>query len=195
MQFPPDFTFPVQKTATAQIAAAGIAGLAPGLRVVVQAGGCSGLWALALAKHFERVYTFEPEPLNFRCLRANVVDTPNIEAFDFALGEARKNVGMTRPKPKAGLWRVDGDGDIPMVRLDDVIGEAVDAIVLDVEGSEVQAWQGAERLIAACRPLLWFEYLQHTGAIDAFLAAHGYTKPAPCGVGGDYYSVHASWMH
>lgn len=190
--YPPDLTYPAEKTATAAYAATSIAGLAPARRAVVQAGGCSGIWPLALAQHFEQVFTFEPEPTNFACLRANVATVPNISAYDYALGETRTCVGMTRPKAQAGLWRVTGDGDIQMVRLDDFLGDvAVDALVLDVEGSEVPAWRGAEQLIATHRPVLWFEFMNHTADIEAFLAAHGYTRPTH-GIGGDCYSIHAS---
>lgn len=193
MTYPPDFTYPVQKSVVAHLAAASIAGLAPAHRTVVQAGGCSGLWPCALAKQFAHVYTFEPEPVNFGYLQGNVASLPNVSAFAYALGETRQCVGMTRPKPRAGLWRVEGAGDIPMVPLDDVLGDdvAVDAIVLDVEGSEVEALRGAERLIARHRPLLWFEFLSNTAAIEAFLAAHDYT-PSAHGIGGDRYSVHSS---
>jgi FkbM family methyltransferase len=190
--YPPDFTFPKEKTVTAEVAAHTIATMASDHRVVVQAGGCSGLWPLALAKHFKQVYTFEPATINFKCLKANVASVGNIAAFPCALGDKRQGVGLTRPKVGAGLWRVDGDGDVPMVPLDDILGDVVvDAIVLDVEGSEVQALRGAERLITAHRPLLWFENIHNTQAIEAFVMAHGYTVPAR-GVGGDCYSIHTS---
>jgi FkbM family methyltransferase len=184
--------FPKEKTVTAHVAAKAIADLAPARRTVVQAGGCSGLWPLALAHYFEKVYTFEPEPVNFKCLQVNVSDARNISAFGYALGETRKSVGMTRPKAGAGLWRVDGDGDVDMVPLDGFLGDVlVDAIVLDVEGHEVQAMKGAERLIAAHRPLLWFEYTNNTEAIEEFVMARGYTLPVR-GIGGDCYSIHGS---
>ena len=192
MIFPPDFTYPAEKTAAASVAACVIAARSPRRGAVVQAGGCAGLWPLALADHFQQVFTFEPDPENFRCLRANVRSTPTISAYDYAVRDVRGYVGLTRPKPKAGLWQVEGDGDIKAIALDDVLLDiAVDAIVLDVEGSEPAALRGATRLIVMHRPLLWFEYLHHTDAIDTFLGAHGYV-PAHPAFGSDYYSVHAS---
>lgn len=190
MVFPPDFTYPHQKVITAHVAAQCIAGLVSEHRAVVQAGGCSGLWPLALAHYFDHVYTFEPAPTNFRYLQANIVSTPNISARECALGDTQAWVGLTRPKPHAGIWRVSGDGEVLMEPLDDVVGdEPIDAIVLDVEGSEVAALRGAERVITTHRPLLWFEYLSHTDEIDAVLAGYGYA-PAARGIGGDCYSVH-----
>lgn len=195
MRYPPGFTYPRDKWVTAQIAAARIAGLVSERRAVVQAGGCAGLWPIALANYFTHVYTFEPEPMNLQCLQANVATVPNISAYPYAVGETSGRVGLTRPKAGAGLWRVEGDGEIPMVRLDDVLGDvAIDALVLDVEGSELQAWRGAEQLITAHRPLLWFECLHHTPALGDFLATHGYARPVR-GIGGDGYSIHASRSH
>lgn len=192
MTFPPDFTFPKDKIVTAHVAAKMIADLLPERRTVVQAGGCAGLWPLALAHYFPRVYTFEPAPANFACLKANVAETPTIVAVQAALGATFGRVGLTRPRPKAGLWRVEGDGDIPLVPLDAVLGETpIDALVLDVEGSELAALRGAERLIARDHPLLWFEFTDHTAELTAFLADHGYGSRTK-GVGGDMYSVHAS---
>lgn len=191
MTFPADFTYPVEKVRVAALAAAMIAGLVADRRVVVQAGGCIGLWPLALAQYFETVYTFEPQPDNFACLRANVAAMPNVIASPVALGAGARQVGLARHKPHAGLWRVDGDGPIPMVALDDVLEGPVDALVLDVEGSELEAWRGAARVMATSRPVLWFEAIQHADALAAYVQAQGYTAPAPA-LGGDAYSVHAS---
>jgi FkbM family methyltransferase len=192
LTYPPDFTYPERKAKTAQAMAAVIAHLAPSRRAVVQAGGCSGLWPLALSKYFARVYTFEPEPANFDCLLVNITGATNIVAVPCAVGATRRTVGMARPKAGAGLWHVEGDGDVLMVPLDAVMGdETVDAIVLDVEGSEATALRGAKQLIAAHRPLLWFEFLRNTEAIASVLAEYGYVSPRH-GIGNDRYSVHSS---
>lgn len=192
MIYPPDFTYPWKKCWVAHNAAETIAKLSLKRRVVVQAGGCAGLWPVKLAEHFEQVYTFEPDPTNFKYLQANIADSPNISAFDCALSDTRKLVGLTRPKPKAGLWQIDGEGEVQAVTLDDFLGDVVvDAIVLDVEGHEVQAWRGAERLIAKHRPLLWFEFLHNGPEIEAFLAEHDYIFPAK-GLDRDAFSVHSS---
>lgn len=192
MTVPPDFHALRQKQVTAHVAARMIATLVVRRGAVVQAGGCAGLWPLALSHYFSRVYTFEPDPVNFQCLKANVAAAPQVVAMPCALGETFRSVGLTRPKAGAGLWRVEGEGAIPMVPLDAVCGTTpIDALVLDVEGSEVQAWQGAAGIIATHRPLLWFEALQHQTALTEALDAYGYAPPHP-GIGGDWYSVHRS---
>ena len=190
MIYPPDFTAPYAKLRRAHLAAHRIAALAPAHRAVVQAGGCVGLWPLALATYFRHVHTFEPAPTNAACLAANIAGVPSITAYPEALGAAQAAVGLTRRKATAGLWRVDGAGEIPMVTLDERCATApIDALVLDVEGMELDVWRGAARLIARWRPLLWFEYLTAQPDLLAWLAAQGYTEPQP-GMAGDCYSVH-----
>lgn len=190
--WPSDFKNSAGKEIVAEAAALKIVSLCPQRRVVIQAGGCSGLWPLTLAKHFGQVYTFEPAQSNFKCLWHNIAGTPNISAFDLALSDARRMVGLVREKPRAGMWHVVGEGDIQAVTLDEFLPDvAPDAIVLDVEGSEPAAWRGAERLITTHRPLLWFEFNRNQDVLRSWLAEHGYTPPKP-GVGRDWYSVHAS---
>lgn len=192
MIFPPDFTHPDDKRDVAELAAKCIAGLSANRRAVVQAGGCSGLWPLALSTAFNRVYTCEPHPVNFQYLEKNVATVPTITAFPYAVGDREALVGLTRSRAQAGLWRVDGDGEIPMRPIDDLVGDApIDALVLDVEGGELAALRGAERVIDSHHPLLWFEFLHDTDAITDFLIAHGYARPAR-GIGADWYSVHTS---
>lgn len=192
MTIPPDFTYPERKVDTARLAAQVIAALAADHRGAVQAGGCIGLWPMALAAHFDRVVTCEPAPGNFAALTANIAGVPAITAHACALGAEDGTTGLSRPKPNAGLWRLDGTGDIPVRRIDDLVGDQpIDALVLDVEGSEVLALRGAERTIAQTHPLIWVECTQHAAAITAWLTAHGYPRLLH-GLGGDCYSVHAS---
>jgi hypothetical protein len=86
-------------------------------------------------------------------------------------------VALTRPKPRAGLWRVEGEGTIPVVALDRLGFRQVDALVLDVEGAELDALIGAEATIERDRPLIWLEWLHGQDALAAWLTAKGYTGP------------------
>lgn len=195
MIYPPNFTYPEKKGDVAQIVAVILSHLVSDHRAVVQAGGCSGLWPLALANYFDRVYTFEPEPTNFQCVLQNVASRSNVSAYGFAVGDRSARVKLTRPRDQAGLWRVDGEGEIPMVTIDDVVGDRpVDAIVLDVEGYEVPALRGAAHVIETHHPVLWFEFMFDPDGIRALLEAHGYGPPLP-GIGGDHYSFHRSHVH
>jgi hypothetical protein len=80
-----------------------------------------------------------------------------------------------------------------MTRLDEVLaGMVVDAFVLDVEGSELIAWQGAEQIIETHHPMLWFESI-HSRADEmaSFLKAHDYQPPMHA-MHSDSYSIHRS---
>lgn len=188
--WPPDFIGKQRKALVAEEAAAMIARLCPWRRSVVQAGGCAGLWPIALAQYFNTVFTFEPQADNFRCLLQNIHGHGNIYAYQGALGAALGKIGLMRTQAGAGLWRVTGEGDISMVTLDSCVRyrTMVDALVLDVEGSELEALQGAEQTIDRCRPLLWFEFRTHKAEIQAWLRAHDYSWPV-AGLGRDKYSL------
>jgi FkbM family methyltransferase len=129
----------------------------PGRRVVVQAGGNCGLWALELIQHFETVYTFEPDPTNFGALAVNTINHPGIFAFRAALGCERGVVEMEREALNCGAHFVRGPGRIPTLRIDDLGLPACDLIYLDIEGAEVDALRGAMATLTNHRPVVVVE--------------------------------------
>jgi FkbM family methyltransferase len=58
----------------------------PNRSTVIQAGGWQGVYPFLLSNMFERVYTFEPEPVNFHILSKNCQRT-NIIKFQAALSD------------------------------------------------------------------------------------------------------------
>src|SRR5215475_14463669 len=94
--------------------------------VVVQAGGCYGVFADYLAGEFAAVYVFEPDPHLFRVLTTNIPQ-PNVVLLQAALGFHRNRVGtelVRRPdKPNSlhpGMTRTSPHGIIPTLRIDDL---------------------------------------------------------------------------
>lgn len=170
----------------------------PGRTRVIQAGGAMGLYPITLAQHFQHVVTFEPDPLNWECLRANLKARDclkRVQAWNSGLGEEEGLCGMDRPNPlNCGANRiVVGDGEIPVFIIDGIRwGGPVDAIWLDVEGSELAALKGAEKTIREHSPLIATEE-NGNGArygvgpcdIEDYLATLGYERTA--GVGNDRY--------
>lgn len=146
---------------------------------VVQGGGWIGLWPRELARWFDRVVTREPDPTNYAALQRNIAGLPQIDAWQAAYGATVGTTGLTRPQGASGEWRCDGPGDVPVVTIDGLGIGPVDAIVLDVEGSELAALQGAEATISRDRPVIWLEYHHHRTAIAAWLQARGYRGPIP----------------
>lgn len=108
-----------------------------------------------------RTIAFEPNPLAFAALQANVeLNGINglVELHPLALGAVSGtgeivtadagNLGNTTFQP-------NGQGEIQVVKLDDVIGEQrVHLIKIDVSGGEADVLRGARETIARCRPKL-----------------------------------------
>lgn len=136
-------------------------------RVAVQAGGNQGLWPKYLAQWFASVITFEPDAENFARMQQNAPET-NITRYRAALGEAPASVGLGRDRRDgsrgafhSGIVHVHGDGDVPMMRLDDLQLPVCDLIYLDIEGYELFALRGAVETIARCRPVIAVEVNQN----------------------------------
>jgi FkbM family methyltransferase len=126
-------------------------------RVAVQAGGNCGLAPRHLSTMFNAVYTFEPDPASFVALAVNTAECPNVIRFQAALGDMRRTVGMNHNVKNCGAYYVDGDGILPVMKLDDLVLPACDLIYLDVEGCEMEALRGANRTIGKFRPVIAFE--------------------------------------
>lgn len=160
----------------------------PQKRVAVQAGGNQGLWPKYLAHWFESVLTFEPDAANFEALNLNAPES-NIVRYQAALGNDINRVGLARGRRDgktgvnhAGLVHVHGEGDVPMIRVDDLGLAVCDLLYLDVEGYELFALQGAVETIGRCRPVIAIEVNQNLrffgltpDDLDAFFAAQRYT--------------------
>lgn len=158
-----------------------------GFDVAVQAGGNVGLWPKELAKHFDRVITFEPDELNFQCLCRNCPET-NIEKHSAALGEVHERKGMVRDPSNCGAHAlVDGD-EVSVKTIDSLNLPACDLIQLDIEGYELFALKGAEKTINRFKPTLCIElkslglnYGINDSATVEWLKSHGYREAGKTG--------------
>ncbi len=125
--------------------------------VAVQAGGNCGIWPKSMGEKFRVVYTFEPDPMNFRCLCANAPGE-NIFKFNASLGAYNYTTSMKLRPENVGAHQVDATpGDIPMLQIDNFALSACDLIYLDVEGFEMSALTGASRTLDKFRPTVVVE--------------------------------------
>lgn len=131
--------------------------------VAVQAGGNCGQLVRELADHYSAVYTFEPDALNFVALSVNTASRDNVFRFQAALG-SQPGAGVSLadgdarfPGRNCGALYVAGGGNIPTVSLDSFQLAECAFILLDVEGAEARAIDGAYNTIERCSPLVVIE--------------------------------------
>jgi FkbM family methyltransferase len=152
-------------------------------RQVLQAGGNVGVWAKHLAQRFGTVVTAEPDPINWDCLVKNLHGVQNVTAYHVALGASPGTVGIAREAGNCGASYVVEGGDITVVSIDSLGLDQLDLLILDIEGYEFEALQGAKDTLRQCSPVIVLEMKDHIkrfGAkeadIDAFLGGLGYHR-------------------
>lgn len=156
-----------------------------GFDAAIQAGGNCGVYPMIMGDKFKYVYTFEPDPTNFRCLCANA-PAENVFKFNAALGDKRGCVDMLLRPENCGAHQTAGVGAIPTLMIDDLALEKCDLICLDIEGDEFAALHGAALTIERCRPTIVIEEkglaerygVAKGGAEDLLVSDHGYRVAA-----------------
>lgn len=129
----------------------------------IQAGAHVGVWPDRICTEFKRVVSFEPAPDSWLVSR-KIATSPNVMILNGALGAQRGITAVGQGmKPFDGSRKiVDPSVGYPVAcyTIDDLpewIRNDIDAIVLDIEGYELEALAGAELTIARRRPLLVLE--------------------------------------
>lgn len=159
---------------------------------IVDVGANIGTHAVALGSRFRhsQIVAFEPQPLAFSLLTANVLAarTRNVYPRNCGCAEVEKIIHVS-PDYTSIDWNVgafsvaqaptDQPDASPMllVSLDDVpFARRVQFIKVDVEGMEEAVLAGAKKLIARDRPIIYFEVLEieRLKGIRSMLTALGY---------------------
>lgn len=150
-------------------------------RTAVQAGGNIGYWPSRMAQSFDKIFTFEPEPIMFECLVKNLAHLANVEARNEALGS---DFGICSIERRSfGSHIVIPGNDIKIIPLDSLELSNLDLLQLDIEGYELYALQGGAKTIERCHPIIQLEirglseqFGESDKVIFKFLAAHGYRE-------------------
>lgn len=125
-------------------------------KTMIQAGGNCGITLLPFIDIFEKIYTFEPDPINFACLCLNVT-ADNVYKTQACLGETHKLINLGYVGSDCGSAHINSAGNIPTFKVDDLNLNECDLIMLDVEGYELYALMGAEQTILKYKPLICVE--------------------------------------
>lgn len=134
--------------------------------VVVDGGGCMGdtaLYAACRAGTSGRVFCFEFDANNLVWLNRNIEMNPHlqprIQVMPFALwSRGGESVSFDGSGPSTRVT-VGGDGgSTQSMAIDELIGKGmvdrIDFIKMDIEGAELKALQGAERVLRQFKPRL-----------------------------------------
>jgi len=126
--------------------------------------------AKAAAERGERMEVFEPQPVIFQNLCANIAlnGLRNVRAWPFACGDKTLTLSFaepdySRPGNFGGVSMSSENPSsrkisVPCVRLDDVLGEDPVALMkIDVEGFELAALRGSQGILDRWRPILYVE--------------------------------------
>ena len=125
-------------------------------RVAVDIGAHCGLWSMQFARaHFASIVAFEPLQQHVECYRKNVPEGRYV-LHQVALGEEHGTCGMKIVESLSGRSHVAGEGDVPMMRLDD-FGLCPDLIKIDAEGYEYFILKGGEETLKTYRPAIIVE--------------------------------------
>jgi len=127
-----------------------------GRHVCVQAGANVGCWPKWLSYQFDRVWTFEPEQDNWECLLRNVLET-NVYKYHAGLGATRGKMGLRLSSKNIGAHRLEGEGKIKVMTVDNLGLDRCNALLLDVEGYELPVLKGSTHTLARHHPVVMVE--------------------------------------
>lgn len=138
--------------------------------VAIDGGAHVGLWTIHLARFFETVYAFEPNPTAFECLERNIEEKglhDRVVVYKKALGRRAGELEIRGSDEKSLSWsarpRTEEEQEVLQARtvkqtsIDIEITCGVDAIKLDVEGMQYDALLGALQKLIVCEPVILLE--------------------------------------
>src|SRR5689334_9766588 len=161
----------------------------PGMTVYVVGAhvGIHVLYIGGLLKGQGKIYAFEGWPENLAVLKQNIGLNPQlgveINPVQQCVARESGTIVMARGGSD-GKHHIAGEGEsssetleVPATSLDDFwwkTGVNPDLILIDIEGYELDALQGAEKLIRACKPRLILEHHNRADVLLEWLKNHDY---------------------
>ena len=138
---------------------------------IVDVGANIGNHALAFARHFDRVISFEPNPQIWPAIERNIAINPwaNIELRKVGLGEEEADLPIFVNDNHGLSTFLTGELDNAKglathiaVGDEQLAGVTIDALKIDVQGFEPHVLRGLHETIKVSRPLIWVEISETT---------------------------------
>ncbi len=139
-------------------------------RIFFDVGANIGSYTLSLARAAERIYSFEASPRNAATLNnfVQIAGLQNIDVINKGVSNRSGEQITIYSSPDTGgnntQFHNFGNGceTVATITLDQAVAEyqipRVDVIKMDIEGSELAAFQGADEILSRHRPLLLIEF-------------------------------------
>ena len=104
---------------------------------------------------YKKIIAFEPDEGNFAKIQSNIEQKENIEVYKFGVWKEEKTLKFNTGKGLGSKIETDGEIQIKVINLD-AVEACKDAtyIKMDIEGSELDALKGAEKIIKTNKPKL-----------------------------------------
>jgi FkbM family methyltransferase len=103
---------------------------------------------------YQKIYLFEPAPLNLEKARARLSGLKNIEFIEKGVSDMNEVVSFNATEGSASAISEQGSDHIALTKIDDEISEKVTFIKMDLEGWEAKALLGAKQHIIQDHPKL-----------------------------------------
>lgn len=163
--------------------------------VFLDVGGNIGVYSILLRDYFSKVFAFEPNPVTYEVLKANLAlaGAGNTTAINKALSDTEGEVPIFVPRNGNLGWATldETHHEIPVNRTDiacttmdafvaanDIDAGKIRLIKIDVEGHETSVIRGGEKTLSEYRPPLLCEVLSDSNGADllSYLQGLGYTR-------------------
>lgn len=198
--------------------------------IVIDGGAHKGLAVKIFLQQYKSpiIYAFEPIPECANVLMSTFAGLPNVHVIQRALGAQKKTVKFNivnnlvsssilkpseiKKKYHGNKVAISESIEVEMIRLDEELGflNEVDILKLDIQGYELEALKGAEKLLSKTKIIITeiefvklYDNQALFGDIDVYLRAHGfrllnlydlYTQPDGQLTAGDVVYLNEKWF-
>lgn len=104
---------------------------------------------------YKKCFAFEPDIDNFKKLKENVADYPNVALYQIGTYNCRDTLHFSDGNDTGSSIQNSGETIIEVDAIDNIVkDEKVTYIKMDIEGAELDSLKGAQKTILRCRPKL-----------------------------------------
>lgn len=107
-----------------------------------------------VGSRYKKIYAFEPDPANYKKLCQNTNHEKNIVCINAGLWKNKDILRFSSLETVSSAFAEEGTCEVPVECVDDIVQEKVTFIVMDIEGAERKALEGARNTILRDKPKL-----------------------------------------